>query len=193
MASNKPTIRSIAAAAGVSRGTVDRVINNRAHVSPESGHVYSALHVNSVITCPLRSTGASLRIGVIVPQWEVPYFTEQTRHGIGQATRLLGSREVRLIVEELHSRSTDEYVKCCEALCRQGIHGLVLNAGQFDYANTNCTDCRKRDSGYDLQQRSSPISPPVLCRAESNPVRAHCRRVDAPRHQRTGKPSHHHW
>ena len=34
MKSNKPTIRSIAAAAGVSRGTVDRVINNRAHVNP---------------------------------------------------------------------------------------------------------------------------------------------------------------
>ena len=129
MASNKPTIRSIAAAAGVSRGTVDRVINNRAHVSPDVRARVQRIARELGYHMPFgESTGASLRIGVIVPQWEVPYFTEQTRHGIGQAARLLGNREVRLIVEELHSRSTDEYVKCCEALCRQGIQGLVLNA-----------------------------------------------------------------
>lgn len=129
MGSTKPTIRSIAAAAGVSRGTVDRVINNRAHVSPEVRARVQRIARELGYQMPCgESTNAALRIGVIVPQWEVPYFTEQTRHGIGQAARLLGAREVRLVVEELHSRSTDEYVKCCEALCKQGVHGLVLNA-----------------------------------------------------------------
>ena len=31
----KPTIQMVAEKAGVSRGTVDRVLNNRSHVSPD--------------------------------------------------------------------------------------------------------------------------------------------------------------
>lgn len=129
MGSNKPTIRSIAAAAGVSRGTVDRVINNRAHVNPDvRARVQRIARELGYQIQPSDQEGSALRIGVIVPQWEVPYFTEQTRQGIRQAARLLSTREVRLIVEELHSRSTDEYVKCCERLLQQGINGLVVNA-----------------------------------------------------------------
>lgn len=33
--SKRPTIQMVAEAAGVSRGTVDRVLNHRAHVNPE--------------------------------------------------------------------------------------------------------------------------------------------------------------
>ncbi len=128
MHTGKPTIRSIAAAAGVSRGTVDRVINNRAHVSPEVRARVQRIARELGYQLQPSTEGARLQIGVIVPQWEVPYFTEQTRNGIRQASRLLCAHEVRLIVEELHSRSTDEYVRCCTRLMQQGIDGLVLNA-----------------------------------------------------------------
>lgn len=128
MGSSKPTIRSIAAAAGVSRGTVDRVINNRAHVSPDVRTRVQRIARELGYQIQPSKESARLQIGVIVPQWEVPYFTEQTRQGIRQASRLLCTHEVHLIVEELHSRSTEEYVKCCERLMQQGIDGLVINA-----------------------------------------------------------------
>ncbi|MCA5963974.1 helix-turn-helix domain-containing protein [Blautia sp. RD014234] len=35
MINKKPTIQMVADKAGVSRGTVDRVLNNRSHVSPD--------------------------------------------------------------------------------------------------------------------------------------------------------------
>ncbi len=129
MGSTKPTIRSIAAAAGVSRGTVDRVINNRAHVRPEVRARVQRIAQELGYHMPAgESENTALRIGVIVPHWEVPYFTEQTRRGIGHATKMLGTREIGLIVVELNSRSTDEYVKCCETLVKQGVNGLVINA-----------------------------------------------------------------
>lgn len=130
MKSNKPTIRSIAAAAGVSRGTVDRVINNRAHVNPavRARVQRIARELGYRISSGSEEDGTALRIGVIVPQWELSYFTEQTRQGISQAARLLGTHEVRLVVEELRSRSNEEYIKRCEALLEQGVRGLVINA-----------------------------------------------------------------
>lgn len=129
MSSNKPTIRSIAAAAGVSRGTVDRVINNRAHVNPVvRARVQRIARELGYRAVPADSDTTAVRIGVVVPQWEVSYFTEQTRRGISQAARLLGTHEVRLVVEELRSRSNEEYIKCCESLLEQNVRGLVINA-----------------------------------------------------------------
>jgi len=76
MRSNKPTIRSIAAAAGVSRGTVDRVINNRAHVNPAvRARVQRIAREMGYRIAPSESDSPALRIGVIVPQWELSYFT----------------------------------------------------------------------------------------------------------------------
>ena len=127
--SMKPTIRSIAAAAGVSRGTVDRVINNRPNVSPAvRARVQRIAREMGYRDAGPESESTAIRIGVIVPQWEVPYFTEQTRRGIAQASRLLSAHEVKLVVEELRSRSNEEYVKCCESLLAQGVVGLVINA-----------------------------------------------------------------
>ena len=130
MKSNKPTIRSIAAAAGVSRGTVDRVINNRAHVNPavRARVQRIAREMGYRAAVPSEGDNTALRIGVMVPQWELSYFTEQTRRGISQAAKLLGTHEIRLVVEELRSRSNEEYIKRCESLLDQSVRGLVINA-----------------------------------------------------------------
>lgn len=70
MKSNKPTIRSIAAAAGVSRGTVDRVINNRAHVNPavRARVQRIAREMGYRAAVPSEGDSTALRIGVMVPQ-----------------------------------------------------------------------------------------------------------------------------
>ncbi|MCF2670030.1 LacI family DNA-binding transcriptional regulator [Butyricicoccus pullicaecorum] len=125
----KPTIRSIAAAAGVSRGTVDRVINNRPNVSPAvRARVQRIAQEMGYRPAAITSDSTAIRIGVLVPQWEVSYFTEKTRQGIERAARLLAAHEVRLVVEELGSRSTEEYVKRCESLLSQDVRGMVINA-----------------------------------------------------------------
>ena len=123
----KPTIRSIAAAAGVSRGTVDRVLNNRPHVDPEVRRRVLEIAVQQGYPGLEPSNEAARRIGVLIARWEDPYFTEQTRIGVQQALRLAGRQHVDVIVEEMNSRSDDEYLRRCEHMKNAGVDGIVLN------------------------------------------------------------------
>jgi len=175
MRSNKPTIRSIAAAAGVSRGTVDRVINNRAHVNPAvRARVQRIAREMGYRIAPSESDSPALRIGVIVPQWELSYFTEQTRRGISQAARLLGTHEVRLVVEELRSRSNEEYIKRCEALLEQGVRGLVINAP--DNVVMQAELARFQDAGIPVMTYNSDIPQSArLCFVGQNQIQ--CGRI----------------
>ena len=67
----KATIRSIAAEAGVSRGTVDRVLNNRPHVDPEVRQ--RVLRVAAGQGYPRMAAGGAPRaIGVLIARWENP-------------------------------------------------------------------------------------------------------------------------
>ena len=65
----KHTVRSIAALAGVSRGTVSRVLNNQPDVSPEVRA--RVLHI--IEETGYRKDerlGDTICIGVIVPHWQ---------------------------------------------------------------------------------------------------------------------------
>lgn len=122
----KATIRSIAAAAGVSRGTVDRVINNRPHVDPEVRQ--RVLRIAAEQGYPKLAAGDAPRsIGVLIARWEDLYFTEQTRVGVQNALRQLERQNVELIVEEMNSRSNEEYIRRCERMREAGVDGIVLN------------------------------------------------------------------
>lgn len=124
----KPTIRSLAAAAGVSRGTVDRVLNHRPGVKPAVRARVLRVAEEAGYRTDETPDSAVIRIGVIVPHWENSYFTDRTRRGIERATRLVSAHETVLYTEEMHARSTEEYIRCCETLLAQNVQGLVLNA-----------------------------------------------------------------
>lgn len=126
----KPTIRSIAKMCGVSRGTVDRVLNNRPYVSPavrervlravqESGYVH-----------PLEAASKSpaAHIGFLVTQWESEYFRQQTEHGIRRARRHLRPGELTMTIETMLSRADTEYLRRIEHMLSAGVRGIILNA-----------------------------------------------------------------
>ncbi len=123
----KATIRSIAAAAGVSRGTVDRVLNNRPHVDPEVRQRVLRIAAEQGYRHLEETSDAALRIGVLIARWEDLYFTEQTRIGVQRALRRLERQNVELVVEEMNSRSNEEYIRRCESMREAGVDGLVLN------------------------------------------------------------------
>ena len=125
----KPTVRSIAALAGVSRGTVSRVLNNQPDVSAEVRARVLRIIEETGYRKDTRFQGAEkIHIGVIVAHWQNEYFTNSTLRGIHLAERELNTARIQLDVRRMNSRSDGEYIRVCEELLESGVRGLVLNA-----------------------------------------------------------------
>lgn len=126
----KPTIRSIAQMCGVSRGTVDRVLNDRPNVSPEvRRRVLRAVEKTGYIhPQAAKRSEHSIPIGFLMTQWENDYFVKQTQNGIQRAKRFLHSGEMCLLMESMHSRADTEYIRRIYDLVNAGAQGIILNA-----------------------------------------------------------------
>ena len=84
----RPTIQTVAERAGVSRGTVDRVLNNRAYVRADvRERVLQAIRETGYLSpreAHRRSVAAQqqlppVKVGVVLPNWGGPFREEVTR------------------------------------------------------------------------------------------------------------------
>ena len=83
----KPTIQMVAEKAGVSRGTVDRVLNNRSHVSPDvHDRVMKAIQETGYLsprqayqTKLSKVSYPKIKLGVLLPNWTGHFKTEVLR------------------------------------------------------------------------------------------------------------------
>lgn len=132
--SKRPTIQTVAERAGVSRGTVDRVINNRSYVRAEvRARILKAIEETGYVP-PRQAQPAEqpdafppLRLGVVLPNW-TGGFQSEVGEGIAKARRELTPYhvEIRTCVCE-----TDLPVECIEhldALADWGAQGIALCA-----------------------------------------------------------------
>ncbi len=127
----KVTSQMVADRCGVSRGTVDRVINGRANVAPEvRARIQQAIDTLGYQTPAQRRQvqpeRRGITVGFVIPSWDA-YYTRQTRRGIQTAMRRIGDPAFRVEVQELRGRSNKEYCECIAALEQSHINGLVLN------------------------------------------------------------------
>ena len=104
MKRNRPTIQTVAEQAGVSRGTVDRVLNNRSYVSAEvRERILRAIEETGYVAPrqarPVEETKnyPPLRLGVLLPNWTGPFKTEVSS-GIEAARRKLADYHVEIRV-----------------------------------------------------------------------------------------------
>ncbi len=128
----KVTAQWIADQCGVSRGTVDRVVNGRPNVAPEvRERVQKMINEYGYKTPSQRQTAragrAAYRIGVILPSWEA-FFIRRMREGIRVAVHNRGLNDVTVLVEELKNRSHRSYFEAIGRLEERGIDGLILTA-----------------------------------------------------------------
>ena len=101
----KHTVRSIAALAGVSRGTVSRVLNNQPDVSPEvRARVLRIIEETGYRKDDRFTGGDRICIGVIVAHWQDEYFTNGTLRGVHMAAREINAGKVTLEVRRMNSR-----------------------------------------------------------------------------------------
>lgn len=106
----KVTAQWIAEQCGVSRGTVDRVVNGRPNVAPEVRERVQKIISEYGYKTPSQRQAAraghgAFRIGVILPSWDA-FFIRRMREGIRVAVHNRGLNDVNVLVEELKTGRT---------------------------------------------------------------------------------------
>ena len=149
----KVTAQWIADQCGVSRGTVDRVVNGRPNVSPEVRERIQKLiseygYKTTTQRQAARAGRGVYRIGVILPSWDAllrsssvslplvrprrrnrrPRSRGRMRDGIRTAVHNRGLNDVTVLVEELKNRSPRSYFEAIGRMEERGIDGLIVTA-----------------------------------------------------------------
>lgn len=124
------TIKCIAELAGVSRGTVDRALNNRGGVNPEVEKRIKDIaqklnYKPNMMAKALANSRKSLTIGVLINSGGNHFF-DKVLAGIHKARYETENFRVNVIIEELTGYDVDEQVKKMEHLMRKHINGLVI-------------------------------------------------------------------
>jgi LacI family transcriptional regulator len=127
----KVTIKDIAAAAGVSIGTVDRVLHNREHVSSKkrSRVLKEIERLNYVPNryASLLSTGAHKSIGLICPS-DPPFFWNEIVNGAEAAASDPRSSGIELHIRKINTNdfvSGDKYINIYDELIEKSIDILL--------------------------------------------------------------------
>jgi LacI family transcriptional regulator len=125
------TIRKIAEVAKVSRGTVDKVLNNRPGVSDEVRQrvmeIANALEYRpNIIGKALANQKKTVLIGVIIPPDSNPFFSD-IKKGIHAAYQDLKDYNVKIDCQIMKDLDAQEQLNIIEYLVQKGISGLALN------------------------------------------------------------------
>lgn len=132
MNQEKPTIKLIAQLSGVSRGTVDRVLNNRPNVKRDKAErvrriVEKLQYRPNLAARALAKKGVRRKIGVLFPDWP-GFFEKEIRRGIAAARNELSVAGIEVLVTHCLSKLPDEVVGKIDELLADGAQGLAVCA-----------------------------------------------------------------
>lgn len=134
-ASSKPTIRDVAAEAGVSIATVSRALNGRAPIAPETARrvqaAVAALGFRANRTGRELRAGSSHTVGVLVPSLANPVFAESVS-GIQDAAREAGWSV--LIASSAYEAQRES--EAIDNLLSHRVGGLLLTVADADDSAT---------------------------------------------------------
>lgn len=124
------TIKKIAEISGVSRGTVDRVLNNRGKVKPETDTLVKKIaeqlgYTPNIAGKALAARKKSLVIGVVTAS-EGNMFFEDVMRGINQAEKELRDYGVKIIVKTMKGYDVSRQLELIEEI-QPKINALILN------------------------------------------------------------------
>ena len=134
----KATINMVAERAGVSRGTVDRVLNQRPHVKPDIYErvlrAMKELHYIPPRKEQAQALGLSTPeealpccLGVLLPNW-TGYFRSEVMRGISDAQDILRDTGAEIWIEECETDLPDESIERLDNLLAKGVQGLAVCA-----------------------------------------------------------------
>lgn len=123
------TIKEIAELAGVSRGTVDRVLNNRGMVNPDTARKVKEI-ANALNYKPnkagliLSAQKKKLKLGVILFGANNPFF-DDVKKGIKEKSKELESYNCTVKIKSI-PLCIDEQIKAIDSFVNEGINGIAL-------------------------------------------------------------------
>lgn len=148
----RATIKMIAEQAGVSIGTVDRVLHGRPYVKEEVRErvlqVMETLdyHPNRMASA-LATSGTPRRFAVVQPRWD-GYVGRAIALGIFRFREERRDYNISVAVEEYPLNRTDECLRLLEKLAAEQVDGIALCA----------SDCPEvREKLWELSQRGMPV------------------------------------
>ncbi|MDE7203649.1 MAG: LacI family DNA-binding transcriptional regulator [Lachnospiraceae bacterium] len=123
------TIKEIAALAGVSRGTVDRVLNNRGSVNPAT-----AAKINEIAKAldykpnkaglALAAQKKKLKLGVILFSTDNPFFADVLK-GVNEKTQDLAGYNCTVLVKQIPI-NVEAQLNAIDELLREEVNGIAL-------------------------------------------------------------------
>lgn len=126
------TIKEIAVLVGVSRGTVDRALNDRGGVKPEVEKRIKELakkldYKPNMMAKALANSRKKVTIGVLVNSGGNPFF-DKVLSGIKRAKSEIASFYVNVAVRTLTGYDVNEQIEAIELMVDEGVSALVITA-----------------------------------------------------------------
>ena len=128
------TLQQIAEAAGVSRGTVDRALNNRGRIRPEVEERIKRIaremgYQPSRAGRALAMAKRKIRIGVILQYMETP-FMQQVLKGVLEAKEEVESFGGTVKIYEIEGVEPEKVMAAMEELREEGFNGIALTPSE---------------------------------------------------------------
>ena len=125
------TLKEIADAAGVSRGTVDRVLHGREGVNEETKkrvlEIINRMDYNpNLMARALKSANKIIKIGVIVPSETSNPFYIDVNQGINEAARMAATFGIEVICRKPERIEDRQVVSCIDQLVGCGVKGIAM-------------------------------------------------------------------
>lgn len=96
----------VAELAGVSRGTVDRVMHGRPNVNPMVREKVLRAAEKLGYTCKKAAAAPTHRASILIPQWTDTYFNRQVISGIRRALRYIADNSFELVEVPLRTMTS---------------------------------------------------------------------------------------
>lgn len=123
------TIKEIAALAGVSRGTVDRVLNHRGSVNPATAEKVERIareldYKPNVAGLVLAAQKRRIKLGVILFSPENPFYLDVLA-GVNDKAEELAGYNCTVIIKQI-ANSVEEQLRAMDELLEEEVNGIAL-------------------------------------------------------------------
>lgn len=124
------TIQMIAEAAGVSRGTVDRALNNRGRINPEVANRVKKIakemgYQPNIAGKALAMAKKGIKIGIIIQSSDTPFMKEVVK-GVKSAKEEIGQLGVEAIIYEIENFNAIQVIRQMEIMKETGVNAIAL-------------------------------------------------------------------